>query len=177
MAHMSSATDEAFEAFLHAHASALGRLALHLTGGHDSALDLVQDVLVGVLRSWDKVARADHQFAYVRRMMINLHLNSGRKRTATSADPKIATAALVEPDRTNDYDELDAMWRALRELSARQRTVLVLRYYEGCSDEEIAAIVGCRRTTVRSLAARGLATLRNSKQLTVTSETSPGRLS
>lgn len=175
MAPVPSSTNEAFDAFVDAHACALGKLAHQLTGGHDSALDLVQDVLVRVLGSWDKVARADHQFAYVRRMMINLHLNSGRRRTTVSADPRISTAALVEADRTHEYDELDAMWRALRELSARQRTVLVLRYYEGCSDHEIAAIVGCRRTTVRSLAARGLAGLRSSAQLTVAAETSPGR--
>jgi RNA polymerase sigma factor (sigma-70 family) len=56
--------------------------------------------------------------------------------------------------------EQDAMWQALGSLSSRQRAVLVLRIYECLPDEEIAAILGCRPATVRSLAARALAALR-----------------
>jgi RNA polymerase sigma factor (sigma-70 family) len=45
-------------------------------------------------------------------------------------------------------------------LSERQRAVLVLRYYEGLADREIAALLGCREASVRSLARRGLAAMR-----------------
>jgi RNA polymerase sigma factor (sigma-70 family) len=85
--------------------------------------------------------------------------------------------AVVEADRTQEYAERDAMWRALSELSDRQRTVLVLRHYEGLSDVEIAVVIGCRRSTVRSLAARGLAALRESTQLIITVDDGSGRLS
>jgi DNA-directed RNA polymerase specialized sigma24 family protein len=105
-------TDEPCGAFVESHAAALGRLAHQLTGEHDAALDLVQDVLVRALANWDKVAGAEYQLAYLRRMMINLHLDGRRKRTAVPADSEKATAILVEGDRTEDYDELDAMWRA-----------------------------------------------------------------
>ncbi|HET6909168.1 MAG TPA: sigma-70 family RNA polymerase sigma factor [Mycobacteriales bacterium] len=53
-----------------------------------------------------------------------------------------------------------AVRRALAALPARQRTVLVLRYYCDLSEAEIAAEMGCRPGTVKSQAARGLATLR-----------------
>ena len=51
-------------------------------------------------------------------------------------------------------------WDLLATLPARQRTVLVLRYYLGHSDSDIAALLGCREGTVRSLATRAFKTLR-----------------
>ncbi|MEV0195026.1 sigma-70 family RNA polymerase sigma factor [Nonomuraea sp. NPDC050691] len=59
-----------------------------------------------------------------------------------------------------DEHELGEVWQRLRALSARQRAVLVLRYYEGLADEEIAARLGISQATVRGQASRGLATLR-----------------
>jgi RNA polymerase sigma factor (sigma-70 family) len=56
--------------------------------------------------------------------------------------------------------EQDAMWRVLATLPDRQRAVVVLRYYLDLSDADIAAALGCRAGTVRSLAARAFAALR-----------------
>ena len=53
-----------------------------------------------------------------------------------------------------------ALWDRLAELSERQRAVLVLRHYEQLTDAEIAEVSGCRQSTVRSLAMRGIAALR-----------------
>jgi RNA polymerase sigma factor (sigma-70 family) len=49
---------------------------------------------------------------------------------------------------------------AIRQLSPRQRAGIVLRYWADYDDTEIAEVLGCRRTTVRSLAARGLTAIR-----------------
>jgi RNA polymerase sigma factor (sigma-70 family) len=57
-------------------------------------------------------------------------------------------------------DERDAMLRRIAALPVRQRIVVALRYYEGLTDEQIADVIGCRPATVRSHAARALATLR-----------------
>ncbi|MFN2625662.1 MAG: RNA polymerase sigma factor, partial [Mycobacteriales bacterium] len=54
----------------------------------------------------------------------------------------------------------DETWRALAGLGRRQRAVVVLRYYEDRTDHEIAALLGCSESTVRSQAARALAKLR-----------------
>jgi RNA polymerase sigma factor (sigma-70 family) len=69
----------------------------------------------------------------------------------------------VEP--ADSVAEHDAMWRALAGISDRQRAVLVLRHYEGLDDGAIAAALGCRRSSVRSLATRGLAALRESPHI------------
>ena len=69
----------------------------------------------------------------------------------------------TEPAATDGADahaSRDAAWALLAGLPGRQRAVLVLRYYEDLSDLEIAVVLGCRASTVRSQAARALATLR-----------------
>lgn len=67
----------------------------------------------------------------------------------------------------SDPAERDALWQALRRLPVRQRTVLVLRFYEDATDADIAHALGCRRGTVRSLASRALATLRQDATLDI----------
>jgi len=65
------------------------------------------------------------------------------------------------PDEITAWIEHDRIVRALRTLPPRQRAVLVLRYYADLSEAEIAGILGCRPGTVKSSAARALASLRN----------------
>jgi RNA polymerase sigma factor (sigma-70 family) len=63
-------------------------------------------------------------------------------------------------DPTARYDERDAMLTKIARLPRKQRACVVLRYYEGCPDNEIAEVLGCRVTTVRSHISRAIATLR-----------------
>ena len=55
----------------------------------------------------------------------------------------------------------EAVWALLAELPARQRAVLVLRFYEHLSDAEIADVLGVSRGTIRSQASRALDKLRD----------------
>ena len=67
---------------------------------------------------------------------------------------------LPTPDPAASYAEREAMLAELGKLPRRQRAVVVLRYYEGLSDQEIADVLGCKPGTVRGHASRALAALR-----------------
>jgi RNA polymerase sigma-70 factor (sigma-E family) len=136
------------------------RLAYQLCHDRAGAEDLVQEALTRVYGSWLRRApEVEFAEAYVRRAVVNEYL---RRRRLRSSDEVVTDEV---PDRGDDgFDrgvvERDEMWRALELLSARQRAVLVLRYYEQLPDREIAELIGAREATVRSLAARGLEALR-----------------
>jgi RNA polymerase sigma factor (sigma-70 family) len=59
-----------------------------------------------------------------------------------------------------DAGDRAELWRLVAGLPRQQRAVIVLRYYEDLSDQEIADVLGCRQSTVRSYATRALAALR-----------------
>jgi RNA polymerase sigma-70 factor (sigma-E family) len=150
-----------FTRFAAAQAGALARLAYTLTGDYETARDLTQDALVAVFRSWERVATADSPGAYARKVLINHRLADLRRPRVDellTPEPDARRAAVSDEGR---YDDREAMWQALANITLRQRTVLVLRYYEDLDDFEIAELLGCRQSTVRSLAARGLAALRS----------------
>ena len=156
--------DDAIADLMRASGDRLLRLAYQLTHDRASAEDLVQEALMTVYRSWKRRSVvADHAEAYVRRAIVNEHIRRGRLHSSR----ELVLAEL--PDRVDgsafdaEHAERDRVWTALSTLPARSRAVLVLRYYEDLPDREIADLVGCRETTVRSLAARGLAALRAPK--------------
>jgi RNA polymerase sigma-70 factor (sigma-E family) len=137
------------------------RVGYQLTHDRAAAQDLVQDALLRVYGSARRRGTApDDWYAYLRRAVINEYVRTRRLRSST----EVVTDAVPEPpaaagqeDRLADRAQL---WDALGALSSRQRAVLVLRYYEGLADNEIAALLGCREASVRSLASRGLAAMR-----------------
>ncbi|MBG0560421.1 SigE family RNA polymerase sigma factor [Actinoplanes aureus] len=147
-----------FEEFAGARLPSLLRCAVLLCGDPEEAKDVVQEALARALVKWDKIGKLEEPYAYVRRIVTNEFLSRRRRR-------RIRTVPL-----TSDQDwpapagpstgEGDELWRMLAELPRQQRAVLVLRYYEGLSDQEIAETLGCRSGTVRGYASRALAALR-----------------
>jgi RNA polymerase sigma-70 factor (sigma-E family) len=137
------------------------RVAYQLTHDRAAAQDLVQDALLRVYRSIRRrgVPPGDW-YAYLRRAVINEYLSARRLRSSgevvTDRMPEQPVAGSPE-DQIADRAQL---WAALGALTARQRAALVLRYYEDLPDHQIAALLGCREASVRSLASRGLAVLR-----------------
>src|SRR5215469_2071946 len=126
-----------------------------------AAQDLVQDALLRVYRSMRRRGLPPQDwYAYLRRAVINEYVRTRRLRSSA----EVVTAQLPEQlavsgpeDQLADREQL---WAALGTLSPRQRAALVLRYYEDLPDHQIAALLGCREASVRSLASRGLAVLR-----------------
>ena len=150
-----------YEEFARAQLPQLSRYAVMLTGEHDLAADLVQDVLVKVYQQWSKIAATDRPDRYVLRMVTNQHLSWRRRWPVRNIVSMSDVPERAEPgDVATSYAARDDMWRRLAQLPNRQRAVVVLRYYEHLSDAEIADVLGCSAGTVRGYAHRALATLR-----------------
>ena len=150
---------DGFEAFLDAHHAALLRTARALAGDAHTAEDLLQEVLLRASRRWGHIGELDRPIAYVRRMLVHETVSWRRRltRLVFTAEPPDRAGPDDHAERVTERDALD---RRLDRLPARQRAVLVLRYYEGLGDDDIAATLGCSPGTVRAHASRALTTLR-----------------
>ncbi|MBM0123915.1 SigE family RNA polymerase sigma factor [Pimelobacter simplex] len=149
--------DAEFAAFVAAKQHGLLRYGMLLTGGDPhTAADLTQETFLRLGRRWRHVRDVEHQDAYARRTMTRLWWTRSKRdrREQLRAEPEERAAAETGPDWESD------VWAALQQLPPRQRAVLVLRYYEDCSEREIAEVLHCRPGTVKSQASRGMASLR-----------------
>lgn len=146
-----------------AHWRYLVRLAVLLVDDPASAEDVVQDAFVALHRKVDTLRDPDAALAYLRTSVLNLARSVLRKREVVRRHLKVA-----EPEATPaaDYeallhDEHRAAVAAVRGLPRRQREVLVLRYWAGLSEREIAQTLGISPGSVKSAASRGMASLHN----------------
>jgi RNA polymerase sigma-70 factor (sigma-E family) len=135
------------------------RFATVLCGTGDLAGDVVQDVAIKAHRHWDRVAAAESPDAYLRRMVVNEYLSWRRKWSRIVPRPEIFPTEAVA-DHADQQADRDELITELAKLPRRQRAVLVLRYFGGLSDPEIAETLGCSPSTVRAHASRALAALR-----------------
>jgi RNA polymerase sigma-70 factor (sigma-E family) len=152
--------DTGFEDFVRARGAALLRFALMLTGELARAEDLVQSVFATAYPRWSRIAAMAAPEAYLRTVLVHEHLKWWRRRSNREVPATMTGDVAGRDDLAADHADRDAAWRLLGRLPRRQRAVLALRYYEDLPDDDIAAILGCTASTVRSQAARGLATLR-----------------
>jgi RNA polymerase sigma-70 factor (sigma-E family) len=139
------------------HGLELLRFAYLLCGDRHRAEDLLQDVLLALHRRFPDGLRLDNPVGYARRALANMNVTRARRASSTEVVVEVVPDAIAT---AADPAERDALWQALRRLPVRQRTVLVLRFYADATDTDIAAALGCRRGTVRSLASRALTALR-----------------
>ena len=147
------------EDFLAERADHLLRTAVLLTGSKEAGEDLLQTAVERLLKRWRRFD-GDPE-GYLRRTLCNLAIDGQRRAGRWREKERLIGAALREAhDATGAVDLRDALVRLLVRLPAKQRTVLVLRYWEQLSDAETAAVLGCPESTVRSVAWRGLARLR-----------------
>lgn len=126
------------------------RLARGLVDAPEVAEEIVQDAFAKVLDRWN---RLDQPGGYLRTAVVNGARSELRKREVRR---RIGLRPLVQPSPT----ERDYLLDALDQLSPRQKTALVLRFYADMTEKEIAQAMGVRPGTVKSATSRGLAELR-----------------
>jgi RNA polymerase sigma-70 factor (sigma-E family) len=151
--------DEAVSGLYRDHWSGMVRLALLLLGDRPSAEDVVQDEYAGLYRRWDSILDHSKAASYLRSSVLNGSRTVLRRRTTARrlvhSEPPVwstESEAMLSEERRE-------VLAALHTLPARQREVLILRFYLRLSDSEIAASLGIREVSVRSAASRGLAAL------------------
>jgi len=149
-----------FEDWLSEHEGAMQRTAHLLTGNVYAAQDLVQNTLARLYRRWDRIRDVDNLDAHARRVLVDEFRTAWRR-------PGRRGELLVEvvPDRpvplSPSYDgSHEAAWSFVCSLPPRQRTVVVLRFYEQLTESEIADLMGISVDTVKSQSRGALASLR-----------------
>ncbi len=137
-------------------AAALKRHAFLLCGDDAQAEDLVQEALVRAFARPLRAPRSGAAEAYVRVIMVNRFIDSGRRHSRwTRAAPLLRTSE-VTADPSDEVVARDAMLTALSGLSARQRACVVLRFYQDLPVAEIATVLGVAEGTVKRYLSDGL---------------------
>ena len=157
---MNRADEDDFRAFVAARSPSLLWFAHVLTGDRHTAEDVVQIALAKTALGWSRVRRKENPEGYVRRAIVNTHLNAMRRKPWREQPREFMPDDALARRAEEELDDRDAMWTALAGLPPKQRAVLVLRYYEDLSEADIADVLGCSRGTVKSQAAKGLLHLR-----------------
>lgn len=154
-----AAPAEAVTALYQAHALGLIRLAVVMLGDRPAAEDVVQEAFCGLYRRWFHLSDTGSALQYLRISVLNgcrsvLRRRAGQRAQQWDGRP----AASAESAVISGEDRREVM-QALRQLPARQREALVLRYYLDLSPEEIATVMGIGPSSVRSATHRALSSL------------------
>jgi RNA polymerase sigma-70 factor (sigma-E family) len=152
--HGDTTAEQRFRDFVHARTPALSRTAYLLTGDAHLAEDLVQTALFKAAKAWHRI-EGDPE-PYVRRILYTQNVSWWRSR-------RIAETSLGSYDAPSAVEDSDlrlTLEEALARLTARQRTVLVLRYFEDLTEVQTAAALSIGSGTVKSIQRQALGRLR-----------------
>ncbi|MCB5168652.1 SigE family RNA polymerase sigma factor [Streptomyces bambusae] len=161
----SAASEAEFTAYVQERRAALFATAYHLTGDRYEAEDLLQSALFSTYRAWDRISDKAAVGGYLRRTMTNLHISAWRRRKLNEYPTEELPETAGETDAMKGTELRTVLWQALSKLPEPQRTMLVLRYYEGRTDPEIAEILDISVGTVKSSIWRSLRRLRDDESL------------
>jgi RNA polymerase sigma-70 factor (sigma-E family) len=149
-----------FEAFVERRSPALLRLAWLLTADAHAAQDLVQDALLKVLPRWRRIVAKGEPEPYVRTVIRTTYVDALRRRRWLEVDRDDAPDPGDVGDAAAQVATRVTVHAALQRLTARQRAVLVLRFYEDLTEVATAHALGCSVSTVKSQTRHAIARLR-----------------
>ncbi len=157
-----SSAQHEFTAYVRDRGPVLLRTARSLTANPCDAEDLLQTALTKTYLAWDRIADRGALDGYVRRTLVNTRTSQWRKRRVDefACEEVPEGDALPAPDPAEQQAQRDALWHAVSRLPARQRAMLVLRYYEDLTEIQTAHLLGVSVGTVKSAVSRALVKLR-----------------
>lgn len=148
----------ALEQFLAERGEPLLHTAILLAGSRAGGEDLLQGALERLVHRWKKIE--GNPEGYVRTTLYNLAVDGWRREKNWRARLGLIATHDAVPDEATAVDDRDAIIRLLNQLPPRQRTVIVLRYWEDLTEAETAKAMGCRVGTVKATTSRALQRLR-----------------
>ncbi|MFJ3218623.1 SigE family RNA polymerase sigma factor [Kitasatospora sp. NPDC086801] len=160
-----------FTAYVRERRASLYATAYHLTGDRYEAEDLLQSALFSTYRAWGRITDKAAVGGYLRRTMTNLHISAWRRRKVNEYPTEELPETAGDTDAMGGTELRTVLWQALAKLPENQRTMLVLRYYEGKTDPEIAGVLGISVGTVKSSIWRALRRLREDEHLNKSGDT------
>ena len=157
--------DEAFGVLFRMHAAGLVRLAYCLLGEREAAEDAVQEAYLSLYRNWNGLRDHGASQAYLRAAVIN-RSRSGQGQMVRARRVRQRLASVDWPTASSEaqmiaYDDACRLAAAVQALPARQRQVLVCRYYLELTELETAAMLDIGLGSVKRHAHRGLARLQD----------------
>jgi RNA polymerase sigma-70 factor (sigma-E family) len=159
-------SSQEFEAFVTETADPLFRSGYLMTANVAETEDLLQETFLRVARHWNRVRSMEHPLAYARRVLINLALDGAVARDRRGQELRNSDGAAQVVDQgslrqlSGIDDQAEFQW-ALTALPPRQRAVLILRYWDDLSEQEVAEILRCPIGTVKSTTSRAVTELRS----------------
>jgi RNA polymerase sigma factor (sigma-70 family) len=151
-----------FEGFCHEVYLPLVRMLTLYCGDPETARDIAQESMIKVSSRWRAVQQMDNPRGWTWKVSINLANSHFRRRKVEQRSYRTLSngaQSLVRDDR--DVSLELSIRSVLQSLSPRQREALVLRYYQDMPVAEVSEVMGCSSSTVKKLAARGLAAMRD----------------
>lgn len=152
-------TEQDFVDFVAARWESLYRLAYLLTASPTAAEDMLQTTLEKAYVSWARISRMEYPEAYVRRMLAHAVVSSSRRAWLREVPSARMPERSGEPVDSGVLDR-SLLWPLVCALPARQRAVIVLRYYEDLTEVQISEVLGCAPGTVKSQASAAMKALR-----------------
>lgn len=135
------------------------KFAFLLCGDWQVAEDIVQEAFARCALRWRRIERTDYPDGYLRKVVINECRSRWRRQLTKRVELGVDVDSPVS-DHSTLHAERERIVGALRQLPHRQRSVIVLRFYERLSEAETAEALGCSIGTVKSQTHKALASLR-----------------
>jgi len=150
----------AFERLVLRHQESAWRTAYRTLGCHQTAEDVAQEAFLRIFEAADRYRPTAAFRTYLYRIVVRLCLDYLRKGRPAPTDNLLPADDRSSPEhRATEAEQTQAVQDAIGRLPAKQRTAIVLRYYEGLSGREIAAAMETSVKAVERLLARARATL------------------